>query len=682
MLEGKGLKKSFKGPEGRIEVLRGISLSLPDRGLFAIMGRSGAGKSTLLSLIAGIEKPSDGTIEIGGIDYRRLTGKQAAALRNKEIGFLFQHYNLLEDFDVSYNVCLPALVAGKRRNEAEQRANELLKKLGLEGKQKQSAATLSGGEKQRAALARALMNEPSLILADEPTGALDSASAKVVMDVLKEESRKRLVLLVTHNEELASEYADRIFRLENGHLMALAEGERKKLRKPKRRSLRQKAIDQPILKRNLREDAWSNLASYGVAFVSFAVAFIGLGAAMGAEASIEAKKYEYAECAQATFGGSETIVIEGSPLNLRRSYRPEKDLADAVFSDIENVSVADDYSYFFPTAATITSDEEAYGPVSLIPLFDLSLSDIGTDFLLEGSLPKGNDFTKCFGNEAFFDDIPLDIGSTVTFSSSVGLAEGEATHDFEMEFEFEIAGKIKEFSYLTTPKLFYSYSGLRELMHSYELPDVFGGETIGDLVAEADGESAYSSYRYLVFCHKKASLPAFWERILEIDEEDAFFSDSFSLTAVTSYSDIFGALLALLPFFVGVGFLASLFLTFALAYSRYLKRKKEGAILSSIGEDYEAIVSPYLYEGCAPVLLGTVSAMAGVYFLQEKLNAMFLSLFGLENLMQVPFENFLGIPYLLPILALLVALLVSFFAVIFGARALIKGKIYEELRDE
>ena len=213
MIDIKDIKKSF----GSLQVLRGVNLHIDKGEVISIVGPSGAGKTTLLQLIGALDRPTSGSILFNGRDLASMSDKQLATFRNRQIGFVFQFHQLLPEFTALENIIIPALIAGRSRSEAEKEAMELLGIMGLQERAGHKPAELSGGENQRVAVARALINKPALILADEPSGSLDSKN-KEELHKLFFELRARYgqtFLIVTHDEELART-TDRTIRMVDG----------------------------------------------------------------------------------------------------------------------------------------------------------------------------------------------------------------------------------------------------------------------------------------------------------------------------------------------------------------------------------------------------------------------------------------------------------------------------------
>jgi putative ABC transport system ATP-binding protein len=216
VLEARGLAKTYDTGGAEVLALRGVDLAI-ERGEFvAVMGPSGCGKSTLLNLLAGLDRPTAGEVRLDGERIDRLNEAQLARLRRRRIGFVFQFFNLLPTLSAVENVELPLLLVGRRRNDARRTATELMGELGVADKDAAAPAQLSGGQQQRVALARALANTPDIVLADEPTGNLDSAAAREVLGLLRAaRDRGQTLLLVTHDARVAAA-ADRIVTLRDG----------------------------------------------------------------------------------------------------------------------------------------------------------------------------------------------------------------------------------------------------------------------------------------------------------------------------------------------------------------------------------------------------------------------------------------------------------------------------------
>lgn len=217
MFEVRNLKKTYYPKKGvPVEALKGISLQFEDRGLVFILGKSGSGKSTLLHLMGCLDRATDGETLLNGVSSKDFTDEDFDNFRGDYLGFVFQDYNLLPDFNVEENIALGQELIGKKADNTK----EMLELVGLADMAKRKPAELSGGQRQRVAIARALAKDPKIIFADEPTGALDEETGKSILSLLKTLSKEKLVIVVTHDRDFAETYGDRIIELADGKIIS------------------------------------------------------------------------------------------------------------------------------------------------------------------------------------------------------------------------------------------------------------------------------------------------------------------------------------------------------------------------------------------------------------------------------------------------------------------------------
>ncbi len=226
IIDLKGIKKRFfEGTENEIEVLKGIDLQVYEGEFVSIVGASGSGKSTLMNIIGALDRTSEGSYLLDGVDINQADDNELSHIRNKKIGFVFQTYNLIPRISALKNVERPMLYAKVPGAERTERAKELLKLVGMEDRMKHNPDELSGGQKQRVAIARAMANHPAILLADEPTGALDSKTGRLIMDIFHQLNREQgmTIVLITHSDSLAEE-TRRIFTLMDGEIIGERRG--------------------------------------------------------------------------------------------------------------------------------------------------------------------------------------------------------------------------------------------------------------------------------------------------------------------------------------------------------------------------------------------------------------------------------------------------------------------------
>ena len=216
----KAISKKYKVNKTDFYALKNVSLSFPKHGLVSIKGKSGSGKSTLLNILMSLEKPDSGEVIYQDKKLNKMSKSEFSKFHLYDISMVYQHYNLFYELTPIENVMLPLLIRGEKKKDALETAKDLFQKFSLTYLQDQKTSTLSGGEKQRIAILRSLIIDPKIILADEPTGALDSKNGVLVMNMFKEISKEKLIVMVSHNEEFVTSYSDRIIELKDGEVVS------------------------------------------------------------------------------------------------------------------------------------------------------------------------------------------------------------------------------------------------------------------------------------------------------------------------------------------------------------------------------------------------------------------------------------------------------------------------------
>lgn len=222
VIDVKNVNRSFENGKEIAHVLKDINLSVEEGDFVSIMGPSGGGKSTLLYLLGGLDMPSAGTVEINGVDLSKLNDKQLCKMRNEDIGFVFQFYNLVPNLNVEDNICLPLMIAGKNKSEYKDKLDECLEIIGMKEKRKLTPRELSGGQQQRVAIARALVFDPKILFLDEPIGNLDSKTGLRIMELFRDINKKynKTIVQVTHSET-AAKYGTKLVKLVDGQIQSV-----------------------------------------------------------------------------------------------------------------------------------------------------------------------------------------------------------------------------------------------------------------------------------------------------------------------------------------------------------------------------------------------------------------------------------------------------------------------------
>lgn len=649
---------------------------------------SGSGKSTLLALLALLEKPTEGMVLFQGKDITGFNDAEKEDYRNFECGFVFQHFQLFDDLSAEENVALPLQLRGEEEKTVIRNVDHLFSAFHMEAIQKRKVRLLSGGEKQRIALLRALIGGPSIIFADEPTGALDEKNAALVMNFLKEIAQKRSVILVSHNPALVSQYADRVLTLEEGRLVSNVETvEDKATVDSQRATIRKRGRNKKWVFRffwkHLHEDHLKNVLSYLSGLVAYLALLLFLGFASGSHGVLESQKRQSLQYLQATLSEKTIYPIEGSPLSLTQQARPTWEEAQTVVESLPGVSLHADYSYFFPTYSAFSINAQQSDPVSFCPIEDITLSNRQSVFSIEGTLPDDQSFSSVVVNSQFADAFSEPVlKKTIRLSKETIVFHEDKETKITLDFSFEIAAIVKEFSFLNQPRVYYSYPALESYFSSYR-PIRSEKATIASLVDEATGDSAVSSYGYLLFADSEKTAERLKGAAEKLEKEGSVFSiASASYLTETTFSSLIDAFAqSLLPFLI-IGVVSVFFIMGSLAFSSFMRRKKEAALLWALGARKNDVTSLFLSESVFLSLLSAFGALSIAYPAQRLLAAFLYAKTKVAGLIEIPWRTFLGIP-LFPIIGIL---LFSILTPLIGAGLPLwrakRTNLVEELRDE
>lgn len=682
MFELREIGKCYHGKSGDCWALKGISFSLPSKGLVAIQGKSGSGKSTLLNILSTIESPTEGTVIFNGKELSKFTQREKEDYRNLWCSFVYQHFNLLEDQTSYENVALPLELRGEKEKEIHPKVVSLFAIHHISHLLHKKVRLLSGGEKQRIAILRALISEPKILFADEPTGALDRRNERLVMEELKEISKKILVVLVSHNERLVKEYADITLLLEEGRLIQAPPSSEfsGKIQKATERhcpfSWRSR-----FFCRNYKKNWLKNLLSIFSGTLGYLSLLIGLGFYAGSESTLEREKSHSLNYLQASLSKQVHYEIEGSPLSLVKSEKPTLEETDALLKDIPSIHQEEDYSYFFPSYHSFSLNGFPYEAMNFVPLWDISLNDRSHSFLVEGDVPKGNSLDYCLVNQEFADKIEENpIGRKIVLRNDVSVQEGDKIDHLSFSFSFLILGIVKEFSFLNSPKIFYSYPALKGLIEREELPNI--GGNLESFLKRQTNDSPYHSYASLLYGDER-SMEALNDlaNALEKDSSDFVISSS-AFTISSSFRNLYQAFAGSLAPFLLIEMIGVAFILGSLSYSTFLERRKQTAILMALGarkNDLEFIYEsePFLTSGLSAILalaLSYPSSLLASLYLEKEV--------GIAHLITIPYWRYFGIPFF-PIVALLLfAALIAVFSGVLPLHVARRRNVVEELRDE
>ncbi len=688
------VSKSFKVDKGNVEVLKDISLSFPDKGLVSIVGKSGSGKSTLLNLLIGIEKPTKGKIFYKKHDISKFNDRKFSSYHLNEVSLVFQHYNLFENLSAYENVILPLKMKNAKKRKFKSKIHQIFKDLNIENLSKRKVSKLSGGEKQRVAIARALATEPSVILCDEPTGALDSQNGEEIMRILKEKSQKILIILVSHNLELVQKYSDKIVEIRDGKIVndksifvydSLAKKERLKRRYSS-------AWNLSFLFRNLRKNFIKNFFSFLSCLLGFSSMFLCVGFSVGSEISQNEALMKNLSITYSTISAVETVDLQDSPLTYQKTIRPELFQVDEALNDVEGYKVGENLAYLLSSSPSCSFEDEIQNEFQMIPLYDLSLKNFGVDLLISGKTGKNNfdevivnqEFLDMFSNLKVNDEFILKNSTTVIYNT-YNENDPFIKDQLIIEKPMKIVGVVKEFPFLNSPKVYYSYLGARDYLKAQMMENLsfFLGRRISfyEYLENAKNDNEVTSYSLVLFMDDVSQSDKFFQRIEELKGTNIEITSS-ALEVKNTYKMFVSSFSKTLIIFVAIAFIGINLILGMISLSTFIENKKNTAILTCLGSRNSSIYKIYLIENYILIGISFISSLFLSKYLQSILNPLISTKFALSNLIQIPFENFLGINYGLIIILSIISVI---FSTIFSLTPMMiyrHGFIADELRDE
>ena len=687
------LKKSFIVDKKQHVVLSNINITFPDTGLVSIVGKSGSGKSTLLNILMGIEKPTEGKVLFKGKNIAKFNDRKFSNFHLSGISTVFQHYNLFEDLTAFDNVLLPLKMKGMRMLKAKKIVKAHFEKLGIAELMRKKVKKLSGGEKQRVAILRSLVTCPDVILCDEPTGALDIKNSHEIMEILKDLSKERLVIMVSHNQELVDKFSDYIIKLKDGKIIqnipCLPPSSNAKSKEKRKYS---SSWISKFLNTNLRKNFFKNLFSIFSCSIGFASVFLCVGFLVGSEKSHEEALSKNLSIGNATVSKVEAVEITDSPLTYQKMVRPDLFEVDKEFLEFSSIRVEENLSYFLSSFATCTYQNETYTNFQMVPLYDFSLKSFGGDLLVEGSGGNENfdeiivnkEFEELVGESLLNKTIVLRNNASTsykTFEEDTPFVKDE----LNIERPMKVVGVIKEFPFLNSPKVYYSYNGGRNFLKSQPMENLsyYFGEpyTFYDFLIDCDPDDPVSSYSSYIFLTDLNESEKFFERIKALDRKDlevtstvANIKDTY-VTFISSFSKTL--LVFSIIAFVGINFILGM-----ISLSSFLQNRKNAAIMTCLGSRNSSIYKLHLFENYLIIAISFWISLLLSNFLQSLINPFISNKFSLSNLISIPFESYFGIKYGLIILLAAMVVICSTIFTIVPMIFYRHGYITEELRDE
>ncbi|MCQ2801711.1 MAG: ATP-binding cassette domain-containing protein [Bacilli bacterium] len=686
--------KSFSNGKQINTVLKNINLSFPKSGLFSIVGKSGCGKSTLLNILMGIEKPTSGKIYFNGKDISKMNDKEFSRYHLCGVSLVFQHYNLFNHLTAFENVILAQEIADKSKKELTEKAKELFARFHIENLMSRKVSNLSGGEKQRIAILRSLISNPDAILCDEPTGALDVENSREIMEILREISREKLIIMVSHNKNLVEEFSDYILTLKDGEIVDNKyQNNEKQIETKKNTKIRYSSKwKSKFIRHNLKHNIKKNIFSIIACTLSFSAMFISVGFSEGSKSSQDDALKQNLSIGFATASESKFVEIDGSPLLFEKTVKPNVDLVDKYFSDFKSIRYEENISYFICNYPACYFNEIKVNNFEMVPLYDSTLESFGKEMLVKGHPCSGN-LDEIIVNEEFEKELNCDALNKIIIinnDSSINYQTGDEKLPFVKDTlnftkRMKIVGVIHEFSFLNTPKIYFSYKGAKEFLKNEVMENASNivGQRITyfDYLENCKNDDPVASYSSYLFITDINEIEPFFKRLNKMKEEPLQITSKPFETKET-YSTFINSFSSTLVIFVIIAFAGINFILGMISLSTFLENRKNTAILTCLGARNSSIYAIHLIENYLIIFLSFISSVFLANFLQSKLNEIIFKKFMLKNLILIPLKSFAGIPFGLIFILGIIAFACSTLFTLIPMVIYRHNSLTDELRDE
>lgn len=700
-IEIRNVSKIYKSEDGHENyAMNHVSLSFPNKGLIAIVGKSGSGKSTIINMLSLIDKPSSGHIYINRENIHQWKKKRIEKYHNQDIGILFQHYHLLENHTVLFNIMLPALIAGEKEKKAKEKAIKLLESISFSKNLYNSACkNLSGGEKERVALLRAIINDPKILLCDEPTGALDSQNSEMVMEILKNISQERLVIIVSHNISLTNKYADRVITIKDGKIESDdAKIDLKSINhnaKKERKGTNKKWVNN-ITFDNFKRRITRNIISTITLIIGLVASLLIIGFSNGSTPSITKSSYAQLDYGLANISKQKSENIAGSKMSLVQQTRPTFEELNNYRFILNNYEIENNFSSLVPRYLSINVGEEKLTEFSYNPIYSFLDNYINKSILIEGYFPTTDNLFEVVVNKKAYEilkkkniknpfDITLDISVNKEFHYYTGNEQNPCINDiFSFQKNIHIVGVVEEMNFLSTPKIYYPYRALVDYLFDYPLNNLssYLQRNISwyERVAIANNNDDISSYSYYLFLKDIDKAPLIENHIDQIKEP--FVIESTPVTLSQTLLNLVNAATMGMEVFLIISILGTALILGIVSFSSYSEDKKIIAILSSLGANRSDIKDIYTLENVFVAFIALTISFVVSPLLALLINNLVSKIAGFSKIVVIPFARFMNMPFLLPLIIVIATFFIAVIATVLPISLSNNISLKKELMDE
>lgn len=631
-----------------------------------------------------------------GQDIYKLSDKRLAHFRNACISFLHQEYNLLEDETVIENVAYPLLIQGKNKENAYKEARILLEKLNFNKDfEKQYVSTLSGGEKQRISLLRCLITDPKIIFADEPTGALDSVNAKTLIKILKSVSKNRLVLIVSHDYNLVSPYADRIITLSDGGIINDQNINESKNDIPFIEEKR-KHLNSFVLKKakyNLKKKWRRNILP--ILGLSFSMTFLllVLGFNNQAPKTINCESQNIFNIGTSVVSNERSYPIPGSAISLVKTSRPSNEEMMTLVNKKNYYSWGYNFGAIFSENPLISFNDINFQNISYLPVYRFNKNYCKSSLLQRGRL--GNDLiSECVINnlayDAFFKKTNLDpLGKYITVSCSAETRyypEKEPDKCIVDVFAFyrkvKIVGIVNEVTALNVPKIYFSYISLEDYLTSTYLNNlsIYLGENFSwyERIAQEKNTASLSTYSNYLFLKNIADVNLLFDDVENIKDTKI---TNMTVSLSKALSDLINTASLGFNIFIVIALSGALLILIVSSISNYLKDKRNIAIEMSLGACRDDINQAYCFEGIGLSFVALTFAVGFSFGISFLINKIMSDFYGIGSMISIPYLSLCNIEMLLPTILIFSAILIPIITTYIPISCYKKISIKDEIKN-
>ena len=696
LIDLNNVSRSYPVNKEQKYVLKAVSLSFPSRGLICILGKSGSGKSTLLNLIGGIDKPSEGKVYFDNRDISKFKEKDLTLFRSQIASYIFQHYHLLENQTALFNVMLPALISGDSYREAKKKAENLLNSFSINKELfNKRCADLSGGEKERIAILRSFINKPKVILADEPTGALDKSNALLTMETLKKLSQTCLVIVVTHNVSLAEQYSDRIIKMNDGRVVADIRinnlfSHSESLQVPKNKSgsgWLSKIIASNFIKRFKR-----NLFSIMALVVGLVSSMLIFGFSNGKDVSILKSMEKQFDYGTASISKENKLISADSPIALIQTMRPSIEEMQEIKETCNDFHICYSYDALISTYPIVSFNDNELDNFSYTPVYSFTDKSSNRELLIKGKIPSFNTLNQVVINHIAYQELnkklkydSLNSVLRIKDQQSYSLATGDAekpyvTDYFVYDRLVQIVGVVKEIEFLNTPKIYYSYLAMDSYLNDTVLNNlsVYLGDTSWkDVVIDALNNDPLSSYSCRLFLKDFNNLSS--SRNIKNTISEKYSVTSNGLTVEETLFTLVGAASVGMEVFLGIALVGITMILGIVSFASYNEDIKDSAILLCYGAKRDDIATIYVFESIAIGLISIVASFLISVLVTKPVNLLIERFTSLVDLINIPFARFHNHTFLFPLLivgaTLFVCIIATYLPIGFSKKISLKEEL-------